>query len=205
MKQFKYLGAIISEEGSKSEVLARAALTVAATAKLRPIWRDKNITLKSKLKLLHALVLSIFLYACESWTLTAELQKKIQAVEMRCFRRVLGISYTEHITNEEVRRTIRQHISQYEDLLTTVKKRKLRWYGHVMRSNGLAKTILQGTVQGKRKRGRQKKKWADNIADWTGKSFAATQALAHNRQKWRQLVHRSSLQRPYDPGGFRDQ
>ena len=69
----------------------------------------------------------------------------------------------------------------------------------------LSKTILQGTVQGKRRRGRQKKKWTDNIAEWTGKSFAATQALAHNRQRWSQLVQRSSLQRPYDPGGLRDQ
>ena len=94
-----------------NEMLARAAAqTAAATAKLRPIWRDKNIALKSKLKLLNALVLSIFLYACESWTST-NLQKKIQAaVEMRCFRRTrLGISYVDHITNEEVRRTIRQH------------------------------------------------------------------------------------------------
>ena len=108
--------------------------------------------LNSKLRLLHALVLSTFLYACESWTLTAELQRRIQAVEMRCFRRLLGISYTDHITNEEVRRTISQHVSQYEDLLTTVKKRKLRWYGHVTRSSGLSKITLQGTVQGKRRR-----------------------------------------------------
>ncbi|PIK46298.1 hypothetical protein BSL78_16830 [Apostichopus japonicus] len=110
VNQFKYLGAIISEEGSKAEVLARAAQTAAALAKLKPIWNDRNISLRSKLKLLHALVLSIFLYACESWTLTAELQKKIQAVEMRCTRRVLGISYTDHITNEEVRRTVKQHM-----------------------------------------------------------------------------------------------
>ena len=198
--QFKYLGAIISEQGSKTEVMARAAQTATALAKLKPIWRDKNIALTSKLKLLHALVLSIFLYACESWTLTAELQKKIQAVEMRCFRRVLGISYTDHVTNEEVRRTITQHVKNYEDLLTTVKKRKMKWYGHVTRASGLSKTILQGTVQGGRKRGRQKKRWTDNVAEWTGESFATTQALAHDRQRWRQLVQSSSLQRPHDPG-----
>ncbi|XP_076047495.1 uncharacterized protein LOC143029043 [Oratosquilla oratoria] len=86
--QFKYLGAIHNEEGSKIEVLARAAQTATALAKLKPIWRDKNICLQSKLKLLHALVLSIFLYACEKWTMTAELQRKIQAMEMRCFRRL---------------------------------------------------------------------------------------------------------------------
>ncbi|PIK35676.1 endonuclease-reverse transcriptase [Apostichopus japonicus] len=201
--QFKYLGAIINEEGSKAEVLARATQTAAALAKLKPIWNDRNISLRSKLKLLHTLVMSIFLYACESWTLTAELQKKIQAVEMRCTRGVLGISYTDHITNEEVRSTVKQHIANYEDLLTTVKKRKLRWYGHVIRTDGLSKTILQGTVQGERRRGRQRKRWADNIKEWTGMNFATIQAVAHDRQEWKRLMS-SPLQRPYDPGGLRD-
>ena len=68
------------------------------------------------------------LYACETWTLTAELQRKIQAVEIRCLRTVLDISYTEHITNEEARATITKHMKRYEVLLTmvTVKKRKLQ-------------------------------------------------------------------------------
>ena len=168
-------------------------------AKLKTIWRDRNISLKSKVKLLHALVTSIFLYACESWTLNADLQRRIQAVEMRCLRRLLGISHKDHITNEEVRRTITQQVRHYEDLLTTVRKRKLRWYGHVTRSDGLSKTILQGTVQGKRRRGRPRKNWADNITEWTKMSFSTTQALAHNRHKWRQLVQHSSLQRPDNP------
>ena len=110
-----------------------------------------------------------FLYACETWTLTAELEKKIQTTEMRCFRRLLGISYRDHVTNEKVGNRIRQAIGPYEDLLTTVKKRKLRWYGHKTRSTGLAKMILQGTVQGGRRRGRQKKRWEDNITEWTFK------------------------------------
>ena len=198
--QFKYLGAIISQEGSKPEVLARSAQTATALAKLKPLWRDKNITLKCKLKLLHALVLSIYLYACESWTLTAELQKKIQAMEMRCYRRLLGISYKDHISNEEVRKSIIQHVRHYEELLSTVKKRKLRWYGHISRSSGLSKTVLQGTVQGGRRRGRQKKQWSDNISEWTGKNFATTQKIVHDRQKWRYLVRRSTMQRLHDPG-----
>ena len=69
---------------------------------------------------------------------------------------------------ERVGNRIRQAIGPYEDLLTTVKKRKLRWYGHKTRSTGLAKMILQGTVQGGRRRGRQKKRWEDNVTEWTG-------------------------------------
>ena len=110
----------------------------------------------------------IFLYACATWTLTAELERKIQTTEMRCFRRLLGISYRDHVTNEEAGNRIRQAIGPYEDLLTTVKKRTLRCYGHKTRSTGLAKMILQDTVQGGRRRGRQKKEIGRqrNGMDW---------------------------------------
>ena len=86
-----------------------------------------------------SLVTSIFLYACESWTLTAELQRRIQTMEMRCYRKTLRISYKDHVTNEKVRAKIQQAIGPHEDLLTIVKRRKLQWYGHVSRSSGLAK------------------------------------------------------------------
>ena len=86
---------------------------------------------------------------------------------MRCYRRLLNISYKDHVTNEEVRRKIQAAIGEYDELLILAKKRKLRLFGHVSRSSGLAKTILQGTVKGKRKRGRQKKRWEDNIKEWT--------------------------------------
>ena len=76
---------------------------------------------------------------------------------MRSYRRILNISYKDHITNEEVCSQVRALVGPYEELLTTVKKRKLTWYGHVSRSKGLAKTILQGTVNGTRRRGRQRK------------------------------------------------
>ena len=135
---FKYLGAVVSDDGSKPEVLSRIAQATAALTKLKPIWRDNNISLGSKVKPMRSLVISIFLYACESWTLTAELEKRTQAFEMRCYRRLLNISYKDHVTNEEVRRKIQAAIGEYDELLTLVKKRKLRWFGHVSRSSGLA-------------------------------------------------------------------
>ena len=75
--------------------------------------------------MMRSLVISIFLYACESWTLTAELQRRIQAMEMRCYRKILRISYKDHVTKEEVRAKIQQAIGQHEDL-TIVKRRKLQ-------------------------------------------------------------------------------
>ena len=104
------------------------------------------------------------MYVCESWTLTAELQRKIRAMEIRCYRKILRISYKEFVTNEEVCAKIHQVIGPHEDL-TIVKRRKLKWYGHVSRSSGLAKIILQGTVKGERRQDRQKKRWEDKIRE----------------------------------------
>ena len=70
---------------------------------------------------------------------------------MRCYRKILSISYKNNVTNEELRAKIKQAIGPREDLLTTVKRRKLQWYDHVFRSSGLAKTILQDTVKGERR------------------------------------------------------
>ena len=102
--------------------------------------------------------MSILLHACETWTITADIERRIQALEMRCFRKLPGISYRDNIANEEEKVRIVNVIEPYEDLLTSVERRKLKWYGHVTRSFGLAKTIPQGTVQGGRQRGRQRKR-----------------------------------------------
>ena len=165
VENFKYLGAIISNEGSKPEILSRIAQTTAALSRLKLIWRDKNISLASKVKLMRTLILSAFLYACESWTLTAEIERRIQALEVKYCRRLLNISYKDHVTNEEVRSTIYNAIGMHDDLLTMVKKRKLRWFSHISRSSGMANTVLQGTLKEASRRERQKKRWEDNIKE----------------------------------------
>ena len=162
-------------------------------SKLKPIQRDNNKSLGSKVKLMCSLVISILLYACESWTYTAQFQKRTQAFEMRCYRRLLNISYKDHVTYEEVHRKIQAAIGEYDKPMTLVKKWKLRWFGHVSRSSGLAKTILQGTVKGKRKRGRQKKRWEDNITQSTGTHIASSTRAAENRTRWKGIVANSSV------------
>ena len=168
---FKYLGSIITDEGSKPEILSRIAQTIAALTRLKPVFNDRSFFLSSKIQLMHSLFTSIFLYACESWTLMAELQRRKQAMEMRCFRKVLGISYGDHVTNKAVCAKFQQAIRRHEDL-TIVKRLKLRWYDHVSRSSCQAKTILKGTMKGGRRRGRQRKRWEDNTREWTGLEFA---------------------------------
>ena len=99
---------------------------------------------------------------------------------MICYRKTLRISYKDHVTNEEARAKIQQAIGPHEDLLTTVKRRKRQWYGHVFRSSGLAKTILQGTVKGGRRQGRQRNRLEDNIRKWTGLEFGKFQRAVEN-------------------------
>ena len=111
---------------------------------------------------------------------------------MRCYHKILHISYKDHVTNEEVRAKIQQASGPHEDL-TIVKRRKLQWYGDVSRSSGLAKTILQGTVKEGIRQGRQRKRWKDNIREWTGPEFGKSQRAVENREKWRKLAVKSSL------------
>ena len=83
VQSFTYLGATISNEGSKPEILSRIARTTEALSRLKIIWGDKKISLASNVKLMRTLILSTFLYACESWTLAAELERRIQALKMK--------------------------------------------------------------------------------------------------------------------------
>ena len=83
-------------------------------------------------------------------------------------------------TSKSVPRPSRQ--LDHEDLLTIVKRRKLQWYGHFSRSSGLAKTILQGTVKGGRRQSRQRKRWEDNIREWTGLELAKSRWAVENKE-----------------------
>ena len=107
---------------------------------------------------------------------------------------ILHISYKDHVTNEKVQQAIRPH----EDLLTIIKRRKLQWYGHVSHPSGLAKTILQGTVKGGRRQGRQRKRWEDSIRNgqaWSSPSPRGKWSTGKNEGNWLQ----NHLSCPNDP------
>ena len=127
---------------------------------------------------------------------------KALQVDLRCYGKILHISYKDRITNGEVCARIQQAIGPHEDLMI-IKRRKLQWYGHVSCSSDLAKTILQGTVRGGRRQGRQRKRWEDNIREWTGLEFSRSQRAVENEEKWRKLVAKSSVV-PQRPSCLRD-
>ena len=87
---------------------------------------------------------------------------------------------------------IQQVIGPHENLLTIVKRRRLQCYGQVSRSSALVETVLQSTVKGGSRQGRQRKRWED-LRIWTGLEFAKSQRAVENREKWRKLVAKSSV------------
>ena len=120
---------------------------------------------------------------------------------MRCYRKILHISCKNHVTNKEVRAKIQQAIGPHEDLLTIVKRYKLQWYGHVSRSSGLAKTILQGTVKGGRRqggKGRGGKTTSGNGQAWSSASPRGQWRTGKNGENWLQ----NHLWCPNDPRGW---
>ena len=131
-----------------------------------------------------------------SQTLLAETEKRIQAFEMKCMRKLLCISYLEHKTNEFVRNKVESLVGPQEPLLTTAKGRKLAWFGHVTRHNNLYKMILQGTVEGGRRRGRQRKNWSDNVKEWTDTTMLELLVQAEDRPAWRITSVSSALTSP---------
>jgi len=186
VETFKYLGAQITKDGrSDKDVKSRLAIATSALTKLQPLLNNKSISIRTKIRLWRAIVISTALYGCEAWTLSADLERRIQAFEFRCLRRILKVSYTEHRTNVSIREEIAKVIGPHESLLSIVKRRKMQFYGHTNRAGNLATTILQGPVDGKRGRGRPRTTWLKNIVDWTGLAVNDLHTLSMDRHLWK--------------------
>ena len=108
----------------------------------------------------------------------------------------------EYATNEEVRAKIQPAVGPHVDLLIIVRRRILQWYEHVFHSSGLAKTILQGRVKGERRQGRLKKRWEDDIREWTGLEFAKLRGQWRTEKSGGKLVKSSVV--PQQPSRLRD-
>ncbi|KAI8488142.1 hypothetical protein Bbelb_342600 [Branchiostoma belcheri] len=190
VNEFSYLGSLQTADCSSSrEVKIRIAKSTSVLGKLKHIWASSNISTKTKIYLLRSLVLSIFLYGAEAWTLNAEITKRINAFEMNCYRRLLQIHWSTHTTNEEVKYRVKSLAGPLPSFLSLVNKRKLQWFGHVTRAKGtLAHTTLQGKAEGGRMRGRPRRTWTSDLKEWTGHPLSHLTSLAENRPGWITLV-----------------
>ena len=195
VNDFKYLGAYISDNARcEKEIKTRLATALASMVKYNKIWRNKKITVNTKVRLLKAVITSIALYGCQSWTLSKEMEKRIESFEFKCYRHMLQIPYTAHVANESIKNQIDATTGTSERLLGTVRKRKLQWFGHLVRQdNSLAKMIMEGMVEGKRGRGRPEKQWIDNIKEWTMLEISEIMKKARDREQWRLIVRKASI------------
>ena len=167
------------------------------------IWQSKTISFARKFKLCKSLVTAILLNGCEPGP-HADSERRIQAFETQRLCLVLRVSYLEHKTNDWVRGKINFLVDPQEPLLATVKRRKLAWFVHVTCHDSLSKTILQGTLEGGRSRGRQRKCWMVNIKEWTSLSMPELLARASCRKDWKRISVESSLVSPRRPYRSRD-
>lgn len=191
VKNFTYLGSTLVANGkSEKEIRIRIGRATSALANLDNIWRAKNITLKNKLLLMRSIVMANLLYACESWTVSKKDEQRLRAFEMKTYRRMLGISWKEKKTNEWVNNKIFE-ICRYEPegVVEIVKKRKFKYFGHLVRGGGTARAVMEGSMQGRRGKGRPQGNWMGNLREWSGKGCFNLTRMAEDRERWRQAVH----------------
>ena len=127
---------------------------------------------------------STLLYGSEAWTITKAMENKINAFEMWVYRKMLRIPWTAHKTNKEVLAMVKPN----RRLSTTLKQRKMAYFGHIIRQNGVQRLVLEGKHNGKRGRGRPRTMWMDNIKEWTELGYAECVRKAYNREEWRTMI-----------------
>lgn len=169
VEKYTYLGTIVHNQWDMTvEIKSRIEKARSTFVRMKNIFTGRNISLLLKIRLIRCYIFTVLLYGVEAWTMTEQLMKKISAFEMWVYRRVLRISWKDHITNEEVLR----RIGKQQEVTFMIKKRKLEYFGHLMRHNKyrLQQLILQGKVDGRRGPGRRRNSWMQNLRKWFGLS-----------------------------------
>ncbi|CAH2233447.1 uncharacterized protein LOC120627568 [Pararge aegeria] len=189
---YKYLGAWVNEEWDcGQEIRTRIEIARASLKRMEKVLCSRKLSIELRVRLLHCYVWPVVLYGSESWTLKADTQKRLEAFEMWCYRRMLRISWTQKVSNVRVL----QRVARSRELLLIIKKRKVEYLGHVLRHERyqLLRLIMMGKVEGKRRVGRRKKSWLRNIREWTNvESVEVLFRLAQDREKFAELT--SNLQ-----------
>ena len=153
---------------------------------LKNVWKDRAIPSNLKLKILQCLVWPVMLYGCETWTTKTTDDKKIEAAEMWFYRRLLQIKWTERRTND----SILKELGIQKCLLTTINKRKMKYIGHPARNENtqLMKTVLEGKIQSKRKKGRPSASYINSLNKSLGLKLQSISRDSQDREKWKQIV-----------------
>ncbi|KAF7249257.1 Testican-1 [Varanus komodoensis] len=182
---FIFLGSKITTDSDCSQE-RHLLLWRKVMANLDSILKSRDITLPTKVHIVKAMVFSVAMYGCESWTMRKAEHQRIEAFELWCWRRLLRVPWTARRSNWSVLEEINPDCA----LEGQIVKMKLKYFGHLMRrKDSLEKSLMQGTTDGKRRRGRQRMRWLDGVTEAVGVSLSGLREMVENRKAWRNVVH----------------
>ena len=131
--------------------------------------KSRDIILPTKVSIVKAMVFPVVIYRCESWTIKKAECRRIDALKLWCWRRLLRVPWTAGRSNQSILKEINPEYSLEGRML----KLKLQYFGHLMqRADSLEKTLILGKIEGRRRRGQQRMKWLDGITDWMDMSLS---------------------------------
>ena len=183
---YMYLGSLITEDGrSEKEIKRRIMIARNTFTNMRTLLSCRGINLKTRLRAIKCYIWPTLFYGADTWTTTKSLLSSLDAFEMWVYRsRVLKISWTEKITNEEVLR----RMGTGREIVRQFKTRKLQYLGHLIRHNTSQIQLIEGKIEGRRSRGRPRNTWTTDITTTNGMKYYQLKRAAEDRKIWHGLV-----------------